>query len=298
MLEDQRLPAVAYDTTPPKLYLRRSADLAWLIALATLMPLVILLPVPLLRIPLGLILVLFAPGYALTAAIFARRDDLDLPQRLALSFGLSVALLPLIALVLNALPWGIRLWPMVIALLIVIVVLCLVAAIRRSLLTADQIARPPAVAPRAWLATLSLGRKLSYGAGAIALIVAVLASYATLTNVAEVPATEFYAVGSRGLAEDYPREVAPNEPMQVQLGITNYQDQPGRYRLEVRSGTQQLAALDHIDVAAGATWQQSISYALPRVGDDQPIDILLFRADQATPYRELRLWVNVKERLP
>ena len=48
------------------------------------------------RIPLGLLMVLFVPGYALIAALFPRKDDLDGIERLALSFGLSIAVVPLI----------------------------------------------------------------------------------------------------------------------------------------------------------------------------------------------------------
>jgi len=48
------------------------------------------------RIILGLPLVLFLPGYSLIAALFPRKDDLDGIERVALSFGLSIAIVPLI----------------------------------------------------------------------------------------------------------------------------------------------------------------------------------------------------------
>ena len=43
------------------------------------------------RVALGLIVVLTAPGYALTSALFARTDDIDGVERLALTLGLSIA---------------------------------------------------------------------------------------------------------------------------------------------------------------------------------------------------------------
>lgn len=46
-------------------------------------------------------------------ALFLDRKDLEGIERLALSIGLSLALAPLIGLVLNYTPWGIRLDPIV-----------------------------------------------------------------------------------------------------------------------------------------------------------------------------------------
>jgi uncharacterized membrane protein len=44
---------------------------------------------------IGLPLVLFIPGYALSYAFFPKKKDLELMERIALSFGLSLALIPL-----------------------------------------------------------------------------------------------------------------------------------------------------------------------------------------------------------
>jgi len=61
------------------------------------------------QVVLGLLLVLFLPGYSLIAALFPRRDDLDGIEQIALSFGLSIAIVPLIGLALNYTPYGSRL---------------------------------------------------------------------------------------------------------------------------------------------------------------------------------------------
>ena len=67
------------------------------------------------RVPLGLLMVLFVPGYTLIAALFPKIGDLDGIERTALSFGLSIAVVPLIGLGLNYTPWGIRLIPVVVS---------------------------------------------------------------------------------------------------------------------------------------------------------------------------------------
>ena len=84
-----------------------------------------------LRIILGLAFVLFFPGYTLIAALFPRKDALDSIERLALSFGLSIAVVPLIGLILNYTPWGIRLYPILISVLLFIVIMAAIAWYRR-----------------------------------------------------------------------------------------------------------------------------------------------------------------------
>src|SRR2546425_11716956 len=67
---------------------------------------------------LAILLVLFVPGYVLVAAIFPGslapgNAELDWIERIALSFGLSIAVVPLLGLVLNFTPFGIRFAPIV-----------------------------------------------------------------------------------------------------------------------------------------------------------------------------------------
>jgi len=84
------------------------------------------------RIILGLPLVLFLPGYSLIATLFPRKDDLDGIERIALSFGLSIAITPLLGLGLNYTPFGIRLTPILIVLSVFTIALAIGAWVRRS----------------------------------------------------------------------------------------------------------------------------------------------------------------------
>ncbi len=77
-------------------------------------------------------MVLFLPGYSLIATLFPRKDDLDAIERIALSFGLSIAVVPLLGLALNYTPFGIRLSPILIVLSIFTVSLAICAYVRRS----------------------------------------------------------------------------------------------------------------------------------------------------------------------
>jgi uncharacterized membrane protein len=51
--------------------------------------------IELLRIPLGSVFVLFLPGYA-WSFVFFKKGDIDVIERIALSFGLSIALVPMV----------------------------------------------------------------------------------------------------------------------------------------------------------------------------------------------------------
>lgn len=84
-----------------------------------------------LRIVLGSIFVLFLPGYALIEALYPKEDELTPLERLALSIGLSLALVPLIGLILNYTPWGIRLNPIVTSLSLLTLTLLLISTYRK-----------------------------------------------------------------------------------------------------------------------------------------------------------------------
>lgn len=63
-----------------------------------------------LRYIFGAVLVLYVPGSVLIEALYPS-SELEPLERFALSIGLSLAVVPLIGLVLNYTPWGIRLEP-------------------------------------------------------------------------------------------------------------------------------------------------------------------------------------------
>jgi len=82
------------------------------------------------RYILGSIFVLWLPGYSFIKALFPKKE-LDNIERVALSMGMSLALVPIIGLMLNYTPWGIRLTPITLSLLAVTVT-CATTAILRE----------------------------------------------------------------------------------------------------------------------------------------------------------------------
>ena len=81
------------------------------------------------RYVFGSVFLLFLPGYSLIKALFGS-NELDNIERVALSVGLSLALVPLAGLLLNYTPWGIRTTPVTLSLLGLTLVLAFAAVIR------------------------------------------------------------------------------------------------------------------------------------------------------------------------
>jgi small-conductance mechanosensitive channel len=119
--------------TPAKFssYLRSNHALwYWITITLTLATMLVVFVVPendfplvYLRYVLGIIFILWLPGYAFIKALFPKQlplrtsdKNLDTIERIALSLGMSIALVLIVGLLLNYTPWGIRLTPIVLSL--------------------------------------------------------------------------------------------------------------------------------------------------------------------------------------
>jgi hypothetical protein len=94
-------------------------------------------PIVYIRYLLGTVFVVWLPGYSFIKALFPTEPpfktsakSLDSIERLALSIGMSLALVPIIGLLLNYTPWGIRLTPIVLSLLVLTTIFATVGIIR------------------------------------------------------------------------------------------------------------------------------------------------------------------------
>jgi uncharacterized membrane protein len=140
-LEKQRLP-ISLELSS---YLRTSQTLWYWITLAmALLTVVVVFTIPenvqpwsYLRNVLGVIFVLWPPGYSIIKALFpvnvpfkTSKESFDTLERIVLSIGMSVVIVPLVGLVLNYTPWGIRLAPIVLSLFAFTCIFATVAVIR------------------------------------------------------------------------------------------------------------------------------------------------------------------------
>lgn len=278
-----------------------------------------------LRILFGIPLVLFIPGYALIAALFPASRDIDGIERVALSFGLSIAIVPLTGLVLNYTPWGIRLDPIVTALSIITIGLCIAAQYRRACLPPDERFTVPFNQIR-----LDLQKEFFPEEGSsrtdrilsIVLLIAIVGAIATTVFVIVVPKegekfTEFFILGEKQKAADYPTRLMAGSNGTLFIGVGNHEYRTVNYTVETylmdmkfdeSTNTSTLYAMERIDrfpvqVAHNQTVTAPYTFTAGDGGFNR-IEFLLFnetvpddrisgmeRINQS--YRDLHLWITV-----
>jgi uncharacterized membrane protein len=259
------------------------------------------------RTVLGLPFVLFLPGYALIAALFPAKSDLDGIERMALSFGLSIAVVPLIGLGLNYTPWGIRLLPTLISLSVLTFSMCGVAYLRRSKLSKIEGFEIPfretALSIKAEI--LKMSESKLDKALMVFLIFSIFLSVATLIYIVVAPKegehfTEFYILGPEGKADNYPTKYILGEKGAVIVGIVNHEYRPVNYTLEIRLEDKSVLFpqnLQHITLGHNETWEEKVTFTPSLEGKNMRLDFILFNESEMNlPYRDLHLWINVSKK--
>ena len=281
-----------------------------------------------LRILFGIPMVLFIPGYALIAALFPGKKDIDGIERVALSFGLSIAVVPLTGLALNYTPWGIRLDPIIISLSILTIVLCIIAQYRRAQLVPEERFFVPLEAIKQSLTheffpeeSSKIDRILS-----IILLIAIVAAVVTTVYVIVVPKegekfTEFFILGEKQKAADYPSQLLVGDNASLFIGIGNHEYRNISYTVETwlvdmnfdeKTNTSTILKMDRLSrsVTAVAHNQTTVLPYLfsPQKTGYNRVEFLLFnetvpgesvqgleRINQS--YRDLHLWITIRSGL-
>ena len=265
--------------------------LAWVLILF-----IIFFPSNILRIILGIPFVLFCPGYTLMAALFTKKEGMGGIERVALSFGLSIAVVPLIGLILNYTPWGIRLEPILYSVASFILIASIIAWLRRRRLTEhERFAIQFQVTMPGW------GEGVWGKVLAITVVVAILATLGTLGYVIATPKvgetfTEFYILGQDGKAANYPKELKVGEKGKVIVGIVNHEGKEVSYRVEVVAGSQESTEVGPVVLVDEQKWEGEVSFVPEVAGENQKVEFLLYKDGEVEPCLEpLHLWVDVKK---
>jgi len=252
------------------------------------------------RIIFGLPMILFIPGYALIAALFPGKDDLDPIERAALSFGLSIAVVPLIGLGLNFTPWGIRLVPILVSLTIFVLIMVLAAHFRRLKLEENK--RFDVKFKEIYISFKQqifihhenrTDRILT-----IILFISIIATLVMLVYVIVTPKqgekfTEFYILGMDGKARGYPVNLTVGKTDSVIVGIVNHEYEDVNYKLEVKLN-EDILGNKNIVLAHNQTWEELVNFTPQHAGERMKLQFLLYARENFTEaYRNTHLWVNV-----
>ena len=274
--------------------LRSMYDLLGILALTALLTIcIVFIPSDIPRTIIGLPFLLFFPGYVLVAALFPRKESLAGIERVALSFVLSMAIVPLIGLLLNYL-WEVSLYPFLISIAIFVVAMCVFAYFQRRQLIPEQ-----RFEPSISIRLPALGKQSRSGRVLTAvLIVAVAAAIPTLIYVGTHPSaeqefTEFYLLGSSGLAGDYPSEIVLGADAEVTVGVANHEGEDVTYQLRISLDGADLEIPEEIALHDGEKWEDKVILAPTKGGNNQKVEFLLYRNGESEPYHELHLLLDV-----
>ncbi|MCL7417032.1 MAG: DUF1616 domain-containing protein [Halalkalicoccus sp.] len=280
-----------------------------------------------LRVVPGLLLLLFVPGYALLTLLFPARTDpgdsaadgLDGSERVALSFGLSVALVPLLYLLgylfslLNP-PSTL----MSFGVLNGFIVLCMLLGLvrRQELAPSDRFDLPSrrAVVPelsdrrtdrRGFLADLALGGAILTAIGSFAYAISDPGDGERFTEFQLLSRTQ----GGEYVAGDYRTVLTAGEPQSQIVGIENHEHARTTYtvvaelqRVDTEGDAAELLERGDrtertVSVAPGESAYLEQGVTPDIVDENLRLAYLLYTSDSpiGEPYRELHLWVDVYE---
>ena len=250
---------------------------------------------------ISIVIVIFNPGYALTAALFPRKHDVSNIERITLAFGLSIATVPLLALIL-AYSGPIALGSFV-AVLTLGITSCSIIGLyrRRNLATEDRFT----VEWNGFRYVRQLfpqkqdrrDRILS-----ILLIVSLLLSvsvvvYAVITPAQSDKYTEFYILNSNGKAADYPIQFSLANATPIIVGVVNHEGRTVTYNLVItQNESSKLKTLrsEQFTLNYNGQWEKTILLKPDAAGNNIEFKFLLFeQGNNATPYREAHLFANV-----
>lgn len=252
-----------------------------------------------LRVVFGIPLVVFVPGYAVTSALFPSWRGLGGLERLVLSFGLSFAVMSLLALGVDRTRWGLTVATTSSGLVAISVLASVVAIVRRGALAeedrfAPRLPRLDIPPPARW------DRSTRVAVDVIMLSVLVLAA-SGITLVASQTRgedlTQFALYSESGEPRFYPRDLVAGQPATIVLEIDNREGEDVRYSIQITAEGAEVQRIENIVVRAGDTWRERVEFTVDEPGDGIPVTFNLHTGDiqpNQPPYRSLTLFVSVR----
>jgi uncharacterized membrane protein len=267
------------------------------------------------RVILGLPIILFIPGYLLIFVLFPTKKEengIDVLERIALSFGLSIVIIPIIGLILNYTPLGIRLEPILIFLTIFILSTGLIAIFRWK--KTQQNERFTISFEFSLFKTDKKVEKVLTTILVISILIATASIvYAIVTPKRGEEFTEFYILGPEGKADNYPKNLTIGEESSVIIGLANHEYKQVSYSIEIWLINQSVLKnevtkenntiinqawfMDNISIKLNhkpvdiegswtAQWNYNYDFSINKKGENFKLTFLLFTSPSEEAYEK------------
>jgi len=279
-----------------------------------------LIPANPVRTLFGLIFILVLPGYVATAALFPNRESIDAIERIALSIGLSIAIVPLAGLALNYTPFGIRLEPILATLSGFVLIVSVIAWRRRIALPEDERFAVDIKIDLSMKGMPMVDRVLTVG-----IVITLAATLILLAYVVAVPRsgesfTQLALLGPNLKAENYPHNLTLNHSANVFVSVGSFETGERNYSLVIllqpqngsganlthwrlgdplvgtQSLNQGLGMARNFTLQPGEYMNSTYNFSISQLGTFK-LRFMLFLEGQSLaqePYREVYLWLHVR----
>jgi len=245
------------------------------------------------RVIAGILCIVFIPGYLLVSAFFPTESSLNIPQRLALSFALSLSMPPIIIFILDGISLPIQLQTILVSVTLLIGIVGAISLFRRWLTPLDQrfLWGLPPIQPST--SRRSIDNVLWIGISIGALLLLGVIGAVILLPEPNASLTEFYILSETGVAASYPNQIMPGASIRFQIVIDNQEAQPMRYDLNIENGDQTIYAADGLEVARGERFQRMVEVRPVDFSQQTLLVFRLYRSGEAVAYRTLRYWIRI-----
>jgi uncharacterized membrane protein len=294
-----------------------------------------------LRVALGTPLLLFLPGYVLVTTLFPRATvpetrqgsgafsvlprqycALNGPERAALSFGLSLAILPLFALVVAFSRWSFTVDAVVLGLSLFVLLGAVTSVFTRSAVSPEARFEVSILAWSSRVWKFMFAGTLRNSVVNVALVLSIVLSvavvgfafaapqdgerYSEMTLLTETEDGEY-------VAGEYPEVFATGEQRDLVVGIENNEQVQTEYTIVTRvervsTSDGSVAVLEANEVRRrvvtldpGEQWYDNHAVTLDATGEDLRLSYYLYRdgvpetVNEETAYRHTYIWVDVTD---
>ncbi len=235
------------------------------------------------KVPVGIIELLFVPGYLILAVLFPSGVKLSQMEHFGLSIGLSICISTLLGYFLNFTPWGITHDSIVTALLVNILILVAVVAFRRY---------SQKIEPFVGVISVSI-----WHAGAALILTISIGTFIFLEQRLPEgrPFTEFSLLGDTSSSDQYPYELQLGRSANFRIEVVNRNSTKVNYRIQAMLDGDVQTLAPTFELKPDESRQNNVSFIPKNATPKSKLIFELFEGESANPSQMASVWVSVSQ---